>query len=830
MSSNDKKAPFSTVPEHHILSTETEPFLEKLLFNNRYIVLAILLALTVVFAFGLTKVRLDSSVEKYIPLGHEYIKNFLVHKDSLKSGVSNVKISVEAREGDIFDKEYLETLSKINDDVFFIKGVDRSSMQSLWTPNTRWTEVTEEGFQGGPVIPSTYDGGEDSLEDVRQNVLKSGEVGRLVSNDFRSSIIDINLIERDPETGESLNYKAFSQTLEEKVRNIYGGEDSKYRIYIVGNPKKLGDLMEGAVSIAYFFLAAIIMTGILLFIYSHCIRGTIIPIVTSVIAVIWQLGALALMGFTIDLYSVLVPFLVFAIAISHGIQIINGIALESGKGTQKVVAARRAFRSLYVPGMLALVSDCIGFLTLLTIDIGVIKELAIASSLGVAMIIVSNLFLLPVLMSIVGISPRGVEHAKKVQAGTSRLWIFLSKFADKRVAPFPIVIAVLMAVAGSYIAKDLKIGDLDKGAPELRAESRYNLDNDFMVSNYSTSSDVFVVMVETPKEMCNSYKTMDVVDRFMWYMENVPGVQSTVSLVTVSKLVTKAMNEGNIKWSALSRNQTILNTSVQRAPSALLNPECSMAPVIIYLNDHKAATLETVVAAVEEFKTEYDDKVDAKYFAMNAADIEQAIADSELESVPVRFQLASGNAGIEAATNQVIASAQLTMMLFVYFVVISLCYVTFRSATAVICITLPLMLTSILCEALMTMLGLGVKVSTLPVIALGVGIGVDYGIYIYNRLESSIANGMDLKDAYLATLRTTGKAVCFTGITLALGVATWILSPIKFQADMGVLLTFMFLWNMLGALILLPSLGYFLLNPEKIRARHKKKHGDVPAA
>lgn len=127
MSSKGQKHPFSTVPEHHILSTETQPLLEKLLFNNRFIVLTILLALTAVFAFGLTKVRLDSSVEKYIPLGHEYIKNFIVHKDSMKSGVTNVKISVETREGDIFTKEYLETLSKINDDVFFIKGVDRSA-------------------------------------------------------------------------------------------------------------------------------------------------------------------------------------------------------------------------------------------------------------------------------------------------------------------------------------------------------------------------------------------------------------------------------------------------------------------------------------------------------------------------------------------------------------------------------------------------------------------------------------------------------------------------------------------------------------------------------
>jgi predicted RND superfamily exporter protein len=313
-------------------------------------------------------------------------------------------------------------------------------------------------------------------------------------------------------------------------------------------------------------------------------------------------------------------------------------------------------------------------------------------------------------------------------------------------------------------------------------------------------------------------------------MENVPGVQSTVSMVTVSKLVTKGMNEGNLKWSALSRNQTILNTSIQRAPASLLNQDCSMAPVVVYLNDHKAETLEHAVAAVEEFKKEYDDEVDPKYFAMGIAETEAAIAAGEIKDVPIRFQLASGNAGIEAATNQVIGDAQNTMLIFVYAVVFALCFATFRSLRAIACILIPLALTSILCQALMAYLGIGVKVATLPVIALGVGIGVDYGIYIYNRLEVMLIAGKTLQEAFFETLKSTGKAVSFTGITLAIGVGTWIFSPIKFQADMGILLVFMFIWNMLGALILLPALATFILKPEQIIARHKKIHGDANPA
>lgn len=876
----------SSAPAQQILSSESAPLLERILFKNRPIVLIILLALTVMFGYGVTKTKLDSSIEKYIPIHHEYIQNYLTHADDMKSGVANIKVSVETKQGDIFNKEYQNILRILNDKISFINGVDLSIVRSLWTANTRWTEVTEEGFQGGTVIPSDYDGSEKSLDQVRQNILRSGEVGRLVANNFRSSIIDIPLVDKDPTTGENLNYQRLSQELERVVRDGYicvsservglspemvkkagyqlfteelktqldilnvascqsgdnaqagssvvlklSDKHSPYNIYMTGTPKKLGDLMDGAVSIAYFFLAAILLTAFLLYLYSRCPRGTIIPIIASIIAVVWQLGALGLLGYTVDLYSVLVPFLVFAIGISHGVQIINGIAIESGKGADKLTAARRAFRSLYAPGMLALISDGMGFLTLLFIDIGVIQELAIAAGLGVAIIIVTNLVLLPIVLSYVGISDSGIKNAQKGEKSNFVLWRALSTFASPKMAPFPILLSIALVVGATYVSRDLQIGDLDKGAPELRPDSRYNLDNDFMVSNYSTSADVFVVMAETPSDMCVNYKVFDTLDRFMWYMKNIEGVQSAVSVSTVSKLAGKAMNEGNIKWSAISRNQITLNGAVQRAQDAkLINSTCSMLPVIIFLNDHKAKTLDRVVDAVESFKAEFDDQVDEKYFSYSQDEINQAILAGELDSVPMRLQLASGNAGIEAATNQVIKSAQYTMLLFVYGVVIFLCFLTFRSIRAIACIVLPLMVTTVLSEAVMVWLGIGVKVATLPVIALGVGIGVDYGIYIYSRLEVMLIQGKNMQQAFLETLRTTGKAVGFTGITLAIGVATWIYSPIKFQADMGILLTFMFLWNMLGALVLLPAIATFLLKPEEIIAKYKKRHGDIPPA
>ena len=773
--------------------------LERLIFNNRPVVILLCLLATLFLAWQAGQIRPSTSFEKMIPLEHPYIQNMIEHRDDLANLGNTVRIAVAARQGDIFDAQYMETLRQIHDEVFYINGVDRSALKSLWSPSVRWTEVTEEGFDGGEVIPQGYDGSAESLEELRSNILKSGQVGRLVANDFRSSIIDVPLLEvfADPADQSrllTLDYQAFSHALEEKIRDKYQALDPNVEIHIVGFAKKVGDLIDGLVAVVMFFGVAFLITMVLLYLFTHCARSTAAVLITTLIAVIWQLGLMNLVGFGIDPYSMLVPFLIFAIGISHGVQKINGIAQQSSGTDSPLVAARLTFRQLFLPGIIAILADAVGFITLLILDIGVIHELAIGASIGVAVIVFTNLILLPVAISYLGISKTAVKRSKEYASGKHPFWRLLSNFASPLVAPISVVLALAVAIGAFWYQKEnLQIGDLDQGAPELRPDSRYNQDNDFIISHYSTSSDVLVVMVRTGAEGCSAHETLSAIDELMWKMDNTPGVQSAVSLVSVSKQVIKGLNEGSLKWETLSRNQDVLNSSIARA-EGLYNNDCSLAPVLIFLEDHKAATLKRVTAEVESFAAQYNQE-------------------------GLEFLLASGNAGIEAATNDVIATSELTILTLVYLCVAGMCLITFRSIAATICIVLPLILTSILGNALMAFLGIGMKVATLPVIALGVGIGVDYGIYIYSRLESFLRAGLSLQEAYYETLKSTGKAVLFTGLCLAVGVATWMFSAIKFQADMGLMLTFMFIVNMFGALWLLPALARFLISPQRLAGK-----------
>nr|WP_305082230.1 MMPL family transporter [Oceanospirillum sediminis] len=777
---------------------DSEAAVEKALFSMRLPVILLCLLATVFLGWKATQMDVDASFEKMIPANHPYIANFLEHRKDLTGLGNSLRIAVETTEGDIFTAEFQEKLKQISDEVFFINGIDRSGLKSIWSPNVRWTEVTEEGFVGGTVIPKTWDGSESSLQQLRTNVLKSGTIGSLVANDMKSAMILAPLYSVDPQTGLPIDYQKLSRNIEHLVRDKY--QTDTIKIHVTGFAKVVGDLIEGAVQVAIFFIVALGITLVLLYLYSRCWRSTLIPLLCSVVAVIWQQGLLQSLGFGLDPYSMLVPFLVFAIAVSHGVQVVNRIAQETGAGQDKVTAARLAFRALYIPGFIALFSDGLGFVTLMIIDIAVIQDLAISASVGVATIVLTNLVLLPVLLSYSGVNGK-TEPEEKPGQQNDKAWSLLARFTEPKAASIAILLAVGAFALGSYYSQNLKIGDLDAGAPELRADSRYNKDNAFITENYSTSTDVFVVMAKTADAQCVSYETLASIERFQWHMESAPGVQSVVSMVDVAKRGIVGMNEGSLKWATLLPNQYVLNaaTSGKHVPPGMINSACNLVPVVIFLDDHKAETLTGVVAFAKDYIQQNPDTA-------------------------VEFKLAAGNAGVEAATNMVIESAQYEMLAWVYGVVSLLCFVTFRSWRTVVCIIAPLALTSVLCQALMTMLGIGVKVATLPVIALGVGIGVDYGIYIYSRLESFLKQGFNLNQAYYLTLKSTGKAVAFTGLTLGIGVATWAWSPIKFQADMGILLTFMFVWNMLGALILLPALARLLLKKQSRTRNDKTSH------
>jgi len=800
------------------------------LINNRYGLVALFLVITIGMVFAMSQLRIETGFKKQLPLKHEYMQTFLQYEKDF-GGANRVLVALVARDGNMFTPEYFEAFEEITDQVFFIPGVDRASVRSIFTPNVRFVEIVEDGFAGGNVIPSDYAPSAEMFEQVRSNIVKSGEVGRLVSADFSGAMVWANLLEENPQTGEKLDYREVAAELE-AIRTKYEGDD--FTVHVIGFAKIVGDISDGAQSVVWFFLIALVITSVLLYLYSGSVWLTVLPLTCSLVAVIWQMGILSLLGYSLDPMNILTPFLIFAIGVSHGVQKISAWIVEKEFGGRTpddwvksgvssieniprrspMHGSRETIKKLLAPGVIALVSDTIGFLTILFISIRIIQELAITASIGVAVIILTNLMLLPVLLSWVQLKnpTKYRERLLKKAAQDSPLWDYLASFTEPKRAAQAIAIAAVLLVVGFWQAQGMKIGDSEVGVPELRPQARYNLDAVLISQRFALGVDVLTIVAETIPNACTeNYNVMETMDRFAWNLENVEGVQKVITLPKVVKVVNSGWNEGNIKWKILPRDNYVLRQALSNidTDTGLLNSDCSAMPIMVFTADHRAETIARIVQRVKELREELD--IGDVSFELENKVLEELASDGEVTAEKLRFRLATGNVGVMAATNEDIAAAEKPMLALVFGSIIILCLVTYRTILGTLCIVLPLVVVSTLAEALMATYGIGLKVNTLPVVALGVGIGVDYGIYIYNKLDIYLKEGYDLREAYYRTLRLTGRAVIFTGFTLAAGVGTWMFSALQFQADMGILLSFIFLANMVAAIVVLPALVRWLM-------------------
>jgi uncharacterized protein len=810
--------------------------LEQLIFGSRRLVLLIFAVITVAMLFFAAQLRVDAGFKKQIPLDHEYMKTFLDYEADF-GGANRVLIAVVAKDGDMFDTSFFRTLEGMTRDVMAIEATDDARARSLFTPNVRFVEVVEDGFAGGNVIPDDFtpniDGFEatpEHFDTIRANIVKANIVGRLVAKDWSGAMIWADLIPED--SGTKLDYQAVADQFE-AIRQKY--ENDEVSVHIIGFAKMVGDISDGARSVIKFFLLTIAFTWVLLFLYSTSGKLASLTVLAAIISVIWMLGALRLMGFGIDPMNMLTPFLIFAIAVSHGEQMINRFrgeiffgGLEDGtaeelrtrEGVDSLTAARLAFRMLLVPGIVALIAGCIGFATILMIPIRIIFELAITATVGVAITIFTDLILLPVLLSYTELRnmERKREYRLRQLTRFDRIWALMSKFSK----PVPAAIIILIGLTGWYFAErqgdKVMIGDAQEGVAELRPEARYNQDARAITQKFALGVDMINVIAEGRPDACTlSYPTMALVDRFAWHLANVEGVQQVITLPMVAKIVNAGWNDGSIKWRSLPRDSDSLRLTTQgiETDSGLLNSDCSAMPVTAFLADHRAETIDRVVAAVKEFREQngaFQKNVNLrKKLAADAA--KAAEAGEEFQSDEVNLRLATGNVGVMAAINDTVRKVEHNILLMLYGAVFVMCLISFRNPLAALCIVLPLMLVTELGHSLMVELGIGMKINTLTVVALGVGIGVDYAIYIYARMREAMLSGKTLSESYFIALKTTGIAIFYTALTLAVGVAMWIFSELKFQADMGLMLTFMFVVNMFAALIFLPALCRWLLRP-----------------
>ncbi|SHH11927.1 hypothetical protein SAMN04488068_2534 [Hydrocarboniphaga daqingensis] len=771
-----------------------------LLIGLRNVWSVVFVAATLFFGYSATKVQLDPGFLKLIPVQHEYMRTMMHYMKDF-SGANTLLVNLRWKgEGDIYNPEFMKAMQEATDEVFFIPGINRTKVSSIFTPNTIYIEITEEGFNGEPVVPATFSATPEELERVRHNVGLSGQIGLIVANDGKSALVRADLQDYDPNAPadqQRVDYWEVQKKLEE-IRNKF--EKGNVEVNIIGFARLLGDVIYGLIGVFAFFGLAFAITVALLYWYTRSARMTVTAVIVALLPVLWLIGILPLIGFGIDPMSILVPFLIFSIGVSHAVQMTNAWRQEVCAGASSVEAAHASFRKLFIPGAVALLTNALGFAVIMFIDIPIVHELGITACLGVLLMIITNKMILPIILTHLKLEESSVKQSTRSDSPRmARLWGSIARCADPRYSLWVFGACLVLLGVSTVLSRGLVIGDTGRGAPELRADSRYNYDDRVINQSYNIGTDVLTVIVEAPNfegDSCLQYPVINLVDRFELFLNGVSGVQSVTSSAGIGKLVISSFNEGNPRMRALPRSQVGLSTGSKGFdPNLGINNEsCRAIQVMIFMKNHEGATIAHVISEIKRF-----------------------IALNPTEGVTMR--LASGNVGVMAATNEAVSAAEVRMLLAIFGALTILCLITFRSWRAVLCVIVPLTIVSIFCNALMASLGIGLKVATLPVIALGVGVGVDYGIYLFERIQHHMRDeGVSFAAAFENAMRERGSAAVFTAITMAVAVGTWTLSALKFQADMGLLLSFMFLVNMLGAICLLPAMGSWLFRVTSPRA------------
>ena len=750
---------------------------ESFLFRHRTPIIWFLIFFTLAMGVSATRLEVKTDPDAYLPANHEFVQTYRAH---LATDIDARELAIEVRfaEHGVLSPQGLKALAEVDRIIRSLRGIDSRSMVSVLA-------AVDVPYLSDPESLALLD-----LLKLRDRLRQMGMWGHLVSDDGKSALIRVLV---DPVGKNSdADYYALAYTLERGLRDRYARQGVEIRI--AGYPKRMGDVASAAQTALPYFLIALGMTILLIFIFAQSLSLTLLAVACSMVSVVWQFGFLSLMGFSFDPTALLVPFVVYTIGVSHGVQQINLIARAVCWGEKPQAAARASFRRLFVPGVLALITTLAAFLTLALVPVTIIQQMGITAAVGILLKIVSNLIMLPLLASYVKYGEHYVERMNRAQELRLAVMRWLAQIVRPRHAFMTLGVAAVFVTIAGFEAQDRRVGVRDVPAPELKAAAQYNQDAKILKERFGFSPGVFTTYVDTPPGGCRSEAAWKASERFFNGIDDSRGVASIASLPIVMENggLTSITKSQAVREVTSSPNRLVSTPVGVIRLGALAPANCASLPMLISTEDQSGETLKTVAQT-----------------ARSVAALGPGEAAKET-TMPLKYSVGGGTLGLQAAMNEVVSKWEFPALLAIFGAIVFIVAAAYRDWKAVLCCAAPLVIVTLCGLWLIAEFDVGITISTLPVLVLSVGIGVDYAFYFYNRLHVHLANRYDMVDAFSQAMEEAGSAVIVTGMTLALGVAVWAFSILEFQATMGLMLSFMFVVNTVAAITVLPSLAVAL--------------------
>jgi len=766
--------------------------------QKRLWVVMLLAISTLALSYSALNVQVRTVFSDMLPSSHPYVKTHEEFKDTF-GGSNMVTIMLEVKEGDIFQVEFLKKVQKLTLELRQVTGVNDFQITSIASKKLKEISASTDGIDTNPLMWPEVPTSQDAIDNLRKSVVKNGLVyGNYVSTDLKSTLVTVDFIDR------LVDYDKIAVEINEIIDSL---KDDSFNVHMVGEPILFGWVNHYLPETVHLILLAVAVMVILLFLFMRSWHGMLLPLLAGLISAIWALGIINLLGINFEPLVVVVAMLISARAVSHSVQIINRFDEEVGSNPETRETALRsgqiALTDMFRPGMLGILSDagCIAVVALSPIPL--LQKLTVLAVVWVGTLSVSAVILTPVLLSW-GLHPKGSAHRFDLAPLVNRFLGFCSAVVLSKGRFWILGGSFVLFCFAAYFSFNLKVGDANPGSPILWPDAQYNVDSRVINERYQGSDRMFVVVEGDGADYLKKTEVLTNIENFQRYMEAQPEVGGSISLSDVVPAINRILHEGNPRYQEVGENE-LVNGSLMYLFQTVSDPgdldqftdnRYEHGAVTLFFRDRQGETIHSAISRIKEYTSE------------------NPLEDGE-------YRLAGGVVGVLAAVNEIIFSSQVEAIALALVVLVALCSLTYRSMSAGMLFMVPVILSNAVTFSAMSFLGIGMNINTVPIAALGIGLGVDYGLYIADRMKEEHLLGRTPEQCVTSALSSSGYGVVVTAVVLVACVLIWGLSSLRFQAEMGILMAIWLGFSALSALLLVPSMIY-VFKPKFIFGNTKK--------
>ena len=766
--------------------------------HHRLLSLLVIGTVTLFFAFGLRHVELRTIFSDLLPENHPFVQTYTDHPNF--GNPLTVTVMIKRRDGNIYNPDTLAKVWDLTRDIDLVPAVDHDQILSIATEKARYSEATPYGIESQPLMGDHAPANDAEIEEFRSRVDKAPNARNfLISQDESATLVKATFIERLMDYGEVFENV---QALAESAR------DAEHEVYVAGQPILTGWVYSHERAMLGIF--AVTGTALLLslIVYMRNVAGVVTPLVTSLVAGIWGFGFVGWLGDPIEPLIMVVPLLLVARSFSHCVQFIERYYEVYHTVQDKQKAAEISLGVMMAPGVLGIVTDAAGLFLIMVAPIPAMERFAVFCGFWALILIPTNVFLSPLLLSFLP-RPKNVDKIIGIDKAGGGFWhagirnilahmATLSHGNRARVTSAVLVVLVIFSITQVV---QIKVGNPVEGSSLLWDDSEYNVAVSEINRHFAGLNTLEVVFeakdINNPSRVARQADTVFSMLKLQRLLEQeeVPPV-ATLSFADYLPEANRLFSGGNPKWAPLDPSQQAVAAAagavmVGTGPKAFLHVADFVqqnATVSLWYKDNKQETVDLALAQTRA-----------------------ALEEIGLDHEAFRIRLGTGTIALQQSINDTVDYYQWIILGLLNIVILITCSYAYRSVVAGFLLLIPVNLSNLLLGAVMVQMGIGLDVNTLPIAAIGIGVGIDYGIYLLSRICEEYQEFNDYGKAIDDAVATTGKAIFFTATIVLIGILPWyFLSGLKFLADMGLLLVMVMLINMVIALIVVPLLVWLI--------------------